>query len=510
MHYSMYPLLLLATTITDQFQPTDDQQNLSPSLHDIIAAAARLILELVETFRTNTITPETAHLFEKQLQERLRELGRLITQWTYNSIEPANVDCVPKHVVFQNNFYTRLNEKTPQQAWTLFGQIQLKRVGYRPTDKTSEPTLFPLPMALGLVYGASPALADRAATYLAEAGMSQERTLQRLRRDHNVGWGVKKLREVGAAMASQMAPHRHNAQVEQLLAWLQQADASQGRHKPLLCVGRDGISLGMRCKGGSVKEVASTATVSVLDRRSKRLGTVYLAYVPESCQKTMSEALTKLLEEVLRRWEGGALRLGYVTDSGENETTYYEKTLEGMIHPRTEEPLEWIRVADYYHLSERIWTMADALFGSSQCGTSWAKKMLKWLLKPGGTNRVLHSAAALRDRSKLRKDVLMEFEKAYSYIRDRMPYAHYAEFRRVGLPCGSGVTEAACKTVFTQRLKLSGMRWKTEGAQVILDLRVLLLSGVWDATYQRVLRDREQPQVWTQSVSAKHRETKGL
>ena len=43
-----------------------------------------------------------------------------------------------------------------------------------------------------------------------------------------------------------------------------------------------------------------------------------------------------------------------------------------------------------------------------------------------------------------------------------MAYWHY---QGVGLPIGSGVTEAACKTVFTQRLKQSGMRWEVLGAR---------------------------------------------
>ena len=63
-------------------------------------------------------------------------------------------------------------------------------------------------------------------------------------------------------------------------------------------------------------------------------------------------------------------------------------------------------------------------------------------------------------------------------------------YRRRGLPVGSGVTEAACKTVFTQRRKRSGMRWGREGGQVILDLRVLLLSGVWDSAFRPYLRCR--------------------
>jgi len=45
------------------------------------------------------------------------------------------------------------------------------------------------------------------------------------------------------------------------------------------------------------------------------------------------------------------------------------------------------------------------------------------------------------------------------------------------------------------------MRWKKAGAQTVLDLRVLQLSGVWAAAYQRVLEDRKQPQVWGQGDS---------
>ncbi|MEO7329580.1 MAG: hypothetical protein ABI193_13455 [Minicystis sp.] len=55
--------------------------------------------------------------------------------------------------------------------------------------------------------------------------------------------------------------------------------------------------------------------------------------------------------------------------------------------------------------------------------------------------------------------------------------SRYQEARAQGLPIGSGVVEAACKTLATQRMKLSGMQWGTEGGQAILTLRGLTQSG---------------------------------
>ena len=96
------------------------------------------------------------------------------------------------------------------------------------------------------------------------------------------------------------------------------------------------------------------------------------------------------------------------------------------------------------------------------------------------------------------------FQTAYNYLRTRTRHMQYAEFRRLGLPIGSGVTEAACKTVFTQRLKLSGMRWSREGAQVILALRVILLSGVWHTTYRAVVNTYQQQLPHTPTTFTSH------
>ena len=433
------------------------------------------------------LSPVAVLEFERELAGVVREIGRAAAEFAYNQIEPEEPQELPHYLHYEAGQYRRLCRKTPnRQVATPFGKITLWRHGYRYIERdTAEPTIFPLEIQLGLVQGATPALAGIAAKALAAAGATQEVALARLREEHAVQWGIKKLRAVAENVSAGMERFRREHQAQAVVAWLHEANGSAGNRRPSLVVGRDGITL---CTSPhSFFEVATTATLSVYDRRGKRLGTVYLAYPPELGQQTMTDELTALVEEVLRQWEGPLPRLAYVTDAGSNETQYYRQVLKKLRHPRTGKRLVWQWIVDYYHASQRITTMAEALFGATREAATWAAKMRKLLQKPNGPFRVLHSAAALRSRRPMSALARKQFQTAYDYLRSRTQHMQYADFRAQRLPIGSGVTEAACKTVFTQRLKLSGMRWSRAGAQVILNLRVTLLSGVWDSVYQALV-----------------------
>lgn len=432
-------------------------------------------------------SPVAALEFERQLAQQTRELARSATEAAYNRLETDDPQQLPGHLHYEAGEYRRLNAKTPNRhVATLFGKITLRRHGYRYVQRdVGEPTIFPLELQLGLVEGATPALASLAAKALAEAGATQEGVLTRLRQQHGVEWGVKKLRAVAEHVSSGLERFRREFQAKQVVGWLRRAYASSGKHRPALVLGRDGITL---CTSPhSFFEVATTATLSIHDRKGQRLGTVYLAYAPELGQQTMTDELTALLEEVLRQWDGPLPQLVYLTDAGSSETQYQRKVLRKLRHPRTGRRLTWQWIVDYYHAAQRISTMAEALFGEGRKAAAWAAKMRKLLKKPNGPFRVLHSAAALRPRGRKSARARKEFRTAYNYLRQRAKHMQYADFQAKGLPIGSGVTEAACKTVFTQRLKLSGMRWSNAGAQVILNLRVALLSGVWDDAYQALV-----------------------
>jgi hypothetical protein len=149
--------------------------------------------------------------------------------------------------------------------------------------------------------------------------------------------------------------------------------------------------------------------------------------------------------------------------------------------------LVWEWIVDYYHACERITKMAEALFGSGAEAGRWAAQMRLVLRdRRDGVTRLVQTAQALRRHRGLHR-TRKEFDTALNYLKKYTAHMDYAGARRRGLPIGSGVTEAACKTIFGYRFKQSGMRWKREHGQHVLDLRVILKSGVWDACRARWL-----------------------
>jgi len=452
------------------------------------------VIALVAAFLGESPSPSVVLRFEQALVGLVRELGRLLMQGVLNALEPERSEALPRDLWFECGGYRRRAERTRNaHVATLFGTIALWRRGYRSWERTDK-SIFPLEMLLGLTAGVTPGLADWLGRRMAAAGASQASVLEALRVEHGVSLGVKRLRQLSEELSRGMSEFRQVNQVEALLEALKTAGQSRGGRKPVLAVGRDGITL--REHRHSLYEVATAATVSVYDRSGKRLTTVYLAHPPELGQATMSRMLTGLLTELFRRWSGPLPQLAYVADSGGNESNYFDETLRRMPHPRTGDRLDWQRVVDYYHAAERVWTMAGLLFGKdTREATGWAVRMLKNLKKVAGPSRVLHSAASHFHRQKFKAGAAKDFRRAYRYLQRRTRYMRYEEYARRHIPLGSGVTEAACKTIFSQRLKLSGMRWSREGAAAILNLRVTLLSGTWQPTFNAYLNAKQNNQL---------------
>ncbi|HUY33785.1 MAG TPA: hypothetical protein VMV69_13635 [Pirellulales bacterium] len=450
-----------------------------------MAAVFTAIGTLIREFRQAPPTPASTYSFETKLHASVLEIGRVIMECTLNNVEPATPEEAPPRLDFEGQEYRRKPKSYNRDLGTLFGSVQLERLLYEPLER-GEKSIFPLEINLGVVARrATPALAERVAEWATQQTQDALRAI--IERDHHLTWSVNTLRNVTAAASDGMAPQLHAAQVAQLLKWLDQADRSRGKHRVTLSVGRDGIFLPLRdeenYKDGAV------ATVSVHDRRGKRLGTVYLGRMPEAFQITLSDELTRLVQDVLRQWSGSRPRLVYVTDAGFHPTWYFNHVLRSMRDPKQPKRyLEWTWIVDFYHASQYVSKLAESLFGDTREGKDWARKMCKWLKhKPKAVYRVLHSAARYHSEKHLSNKAEKTYQGAYAYLNEHSASMDYAAYRARGLPIGSGVTEAACKTVFTQRFKQSGMTWGVEHGQRILNLRLTRLSHVWSRVYAAYL-----------------------
>ena len=485
MHRSTRSAAVLATPFGGRWQELDERA--SRFLQNVV--------QLVEEFLDQPVTPTATCRFEHALHNLLLRFGRTTVEWTVNQLEP---EALPAHVRMGGECY-RLRPKSPRRNLdSLFGPVRLWRYRYEALEP-GEPSRFPLEERLGIeAQRATPALAECAARW--SVGQTQAQVLAILRRDHGVAWSVQTLRQVTQSMSVGMAEHRETAQAAKLQAWLQQAQAAGGPHRPVLSVGRDGVMVPLRHE----KEYreAAAGTVSVIDGHGKRVGTVYLGRMPETGQKTLSRQMTGLILRVLAVVTGVLPRLHYVSDGGHEPTRYFCQVLRKLCDPRHPgRLLRWTRVIDFYHACGYITKMSEAFFGQIASATGWARKMRHWLRdKRNGVFRVLHSAAAFRHRSRRHwtRAETKAFREGYRYLRKRKPLMDYAAYRARGLPIGSGITEAACKTVFTQRLKQSGMTWEIEGGQVIVDLRTIWLSRVWDEVHGAYLTAKPLPDLGTQ------------
>lgn len=132
-------------------------------------------------------------------------------------------------------------------------------------------------------------------------------------------------------------------------------------------------------------------------------------------------------------------------------------------------------IVDFYHAAEHVTKIVDFVEDHhSPTGRKRRKRWVKLLLR-GHLDLFLAEA-----RKAIPPAKAQEGEKALDYFeknRDRMRYRY---FRDRGYFIGSGVVEAACKTIVTQRFKGAGMHWSERGLSHILSIRTALLSNRYD------------------------------
>ncbi len=136
-------------------------------------------------------------------------------------------------------------------------------------------------------------------------------------------------------------------------------------------------------------------------------------------------------------------------------------------------------IVDFYHAAEHVTQVVELI--EDRHTRSGRKRRRRWvkLLLRGRLDTFLDQARAAFPPEKAAAG-----EKALDYFVKNRKRMRYRYFREHGYFIGSGVVEAACKTVVSQRMKASGMHWSQQGLSHILSIRTALLSRRYDEFWQ--------------------------
>ena len=208
---------------------------------------------------------------------------------------------------------------------------------------------------------------------------------------------------------------------------------------------------------------AACAAVCFYNDKGERLSTIRFGRMPEAKKKTLKNELSETIEQILT--QKSDLTLVKLADGARDNWRYLGDTLR---------PGEGEEVLDFFHASEHLNKAIEAAYtkGSPKCISHFKK--YRSLLKHDeiGVAKVIRNLRYLHNKFPRRKLILTEL----NYFKNNRRRMNYAQMAAKNYPIGSGVTEASCKTLVTQRLKCSGMRWDIAGGQGVLTARSLIQS----------------------------------
>jgi hypothetical protein len=157
----------------------------------------------------------------------------------------------------------------------------------------------------------------------------------------------------------------------------------------------------------------------------------------------------------------------------------------GLKKPQVSLGLDWCHAVHHISLA-----LEPILEGAER--TRVFKKLRKWM-KAGSWRKVVRElmsrtvdAEMDAEDAKLPKTSPIWTEISYLERHGEAGHMEYAQYRRRGLPLGSGAIESAIRRVINLRMKGNSIYWKEENAEAMLVLRGLTLSRRWKTTFAQI------------------------
>lgn len=444
--------------------------------------------------------------FERELHEHVMDIERELV-----AAELARYDVTAEEIEVEGVTY-RPTLTTPETYLSAAGPVTVTRHLYRPAGRGSK-SICPLELRAGIIAGYfTPRAARHAAFVTAQLTPGESAALfEELE-------GMRPSRASLDRLPKALSPHweKHRLEWEAALRVQETVPAEAA----VMVISVDGVMVPMKAgaadrsakqtepgKHASVptgNQEVGCGTVVLYDAEGERVQTVRYGRMPESKKVTLQEQLQAEVASLVTL-RPDLIRVHLADGAKDNWR------LLGEIEQALNMPVQpCVNIVDFYHACDHLKNACDAAWGESTARGKAEFERLRILLKEAdqGADQVIRVLKYQRSRARGHKQERLDAE--LTYFRNQRPQMDYAEYLRQGLPIASGVVEATCKTLVTQRMKRSGMAWTQSGGQGILTLRSLIQSDRWEAAWELLRADfckeivvRQMPSVWETAVRTK-------
>lgn len=384
---------------------------------------------------------------------------------------------------------------------TVFGEIEVKRRGYRSRETRS---LFPLDGELNLPknkysHGLQRRIAEQVAlNSFDEAVATTKRT---------TGGTVPKLQaeQIAVSVSQDFESFYANRQVpesevttdplvlsldgkgivmkkESLRAATQKA-AERERHKMTTRLSKG--------EKRNRKRMAQVGTVYSIERQVRTAESIMASDQTEQSKKPRArnkrvwasvsrEAATvvnEVFEEALRRDPNKHRTWTILVDGQPQQLENIKSASERLNLSNT------VLILDFIHVLEYLWKAAYCFEEEgTEAAESWVNERATRILE----GKAIHVAAGIRRSATLRQLTDNERKAAdlcADYLLNHQHMLKFDQYLSQGLPIATGVIEGACRHLIKDRMDITGARWGLNGAEAVLKLRSLKSSGDFEEYY---------------------------
>ncbi len=355
--------------------------------------------------------------------------------------------------------YTAKKKPENKEYQTPYGAVQVKRYVYQ--SSSGGRIYVPLEKGARIIHGSTPKFAKMLSHKY--SAMSAKEVLDDLLMNHGRALSKKYLQRVSETVSEIVQNKEDN--------WEYVLPELKGI--ATVVVSMDGAML-PTCQEGWRESMIGTITL--YDNQNTRVHTVYIGEAPEYGKQHFMVRMKKEIKKIKTCYPQ-ALYLS-IADGAKNNWAFLESHTDKQL-------------LDFYHVTEYLAKCAYAAYPEK----TGKPKRTKWLnerchqLKhnKGSPSDILHELKRFSRKIKLCKEVQENLKSAITYFTNNIHRMNYAEHTENNLPIGSGVTEAACKTLIKQRFCKSGMRWKQLGIKSVLRLRDLVqTTGRWQQFWNKL------------------------